>query len=174
VTYRIPFIVSQQKMNSNFVKLHKEIIQLKSKLHKRSLEYLVSKDHNVESKDVDDVLSNVIGKVSKRNIKALGKVQFSARIDFSADGGLRIAEIDDTNNIEDTRLDSNYSKNELDPLLCKMRTAKQKQLLTSYFLDLEQTYILEGETAFNKKYNSIKGLGRSTKVLLISSFKENH
>ena len=34
--------------------------------------------------------------------------------------------------------------------------------------------MLEGETAFNfnKKYNSIKGLGGSTKVLLLSSFKE--
>ena len=30
VTYRIPFIVSQQKMNDSFIKLHKEIIQLKS------------------------------------------------------------------------------------------------------------------------------------------------
>ena len=49
VTYRISFIVSQQTMNSNFVKPHKEIIQLKPELHKRSLSYLTSKAHNVES-----------------------------------------------------------------------------------------------------------------------------
>ena len=61
----------------------------------------------------------------------------------------------------------------LDPLLDKMRTTKQKQLLTSHFLDLKETYMLEGETAFNKKFNSINCLGRSTKVLLLSSFKEN-
>jgi hypothetical protein len=51
-------------MNSNFIKLHKEIIQLKSELHKRSVEYLISKEYNVEAKAidkaVDDVLSNVI------------------------------------------------------------------------------------------------------------------
>ena len=46
--------------------------------------------------------------ISKRNIEALGKVQFSARIDFSADGGLRIGEIKDISNIEPilTKLDS--------------------------------------------------------------------
>ena len=128
VTYRIPFIVSQQKMNSNFIKLHKEIIQLKSELHKRSLEYLVSKEHNVEAKtvnkSVNDVLSNVMNKVSKCNIEALGKVQFSARIDFSVDGRLRIAEVENINNIEPVKLDS-YVESELDPLLCKMRTAKK-------------------------------------------------
>ena len=77
-TYRIPFIVSQQKMNNSFIKLHKEIIQLKSELHKRSSEYLESEKHDIESRTVDravnDVLSNVISKVSKRNIEALGKV----------------------------------------------------------------------------------------------------
>ena len=76
-------------MNKNFIKLHKEIIQLKSELHQRSLKYLISKEHNVGAKDidnaVDDVLNNVIGKVSKRNIEALGRVNFSARIDFSVE-----------------------------------------------------------------------------------------
>jgi len=92
---------------------------------------------------VSNVLSNVINKVSKRNIEALGKVSFSARIDFSADGGLRIAEIENINNIKARRLNSNYIKNELDPLLCKIRTAKQKQLLTSHFLDLKQNLYFE-------------------------------
>ena len=45
ITYRIPFIVFQQTLNNNFIKLHKEIIQLKSQLHQRSLEYLISNDH---------------------------------------------------------------------------------------------------------------------------------
>ena len=176
VTYRIPFIISQQTLNKNFIKLHKEIIQLKSELHQRSHKYLVSKDYNVEAKAidkaVDDVLSNVIGKVSKRNIEALGRVNFSARIDFSADGGLRIAEIENVNNIEPSKTLNFYTKDELEPLLNKMRTTKQKQLLSSHFLDLKETYVLKGKTAFNKKFNSIDGLGRSTKVLLLSSFEE--
>ena len=50
-------------------------------------------------------------KVSKRNIEALGRGKFSARIDFSADGGLRIAEIENINNIEVTKLDSNFIPN---------------------------------------------------------------
>ena len=88
-----------------------------------------------------------------------------------------IGEINDINNIESKTLDEesdSYIENQLESLLCRMRTAKQKQLLTSYFLDLKQTYTFDGETAFNKKYNSIKGLSRSTKSLLISSSKENH
>ena len=46
------------------------------------------------------IITLIIGKVSKRNIEALGKVQFSTRIDFSADGGLRIGEIQDIDTIE--------------------------------------------------------------------------
>jgi len=61
-----------------------------------------------------------------------------------------------------------YIVDELEPLLYKMLTAKQKQLLVSHFLDLKETYMIEGKTAFNKKFNSINGLGRSTKVLLLS------
>jgi hypothetical protein len=59
-------------------------------------------------------------------------------------------------------------------LLCKTRTTKQKQLLTPHFLSLKETYMLKGETVFNKEYNSINGLGKSTKVLLLTSFKENY
>jgi len=136
----------------------------------------MSKDYNVEAKDidkaVDDVLSNVIGKVSKRNIEALGRVSFSARIDFSMEGGLRIAEIENVTNIETSEISDSYIQDELEPLLYKMRTAEQKQLLASHFLDLKEIYMIKGKTAFNKKLDSINGLGRSTKVLLLSSFKE--
>ena len=68
-----------------------------------------------------------MGKGSKRNIEALGKVQFSARMDFSADGGLRIGEIEDISNIESTKSyeeSDSYIENELKPLLCRMPTAK--------------------------------------------------
>lgn len=175
VTYRIPFIVSQQKMNESFIKLHSEIIQLKSELHKRSKKRLESEKHNIDNeildKSVNDVLNSVMNKVSKRNIEALGKVEFSARIDFSADGGLRIAEIEDIVNIQATKSDSD--SNELEKLLNNLRTEKQKQLLSSHFFDLKQIYLREGETAFNKKYNSINGLGRATKTLLISCLKKN-
>ena len=154
VTYRVPFVVSQQKMNQGFIKLHEEIIQLKSELHKRSFEYLISKDHYVEPMDVDksvnDVLINVMNKVSKRNIEALGKVEFSARINFSADGGLRIEEVESIENIESIK---SGSPRELETLLSKMRTTKQKQLLASHFFDLKQTYTIEGNTTFNKNIN---------------------
>jgi len=53
-----------------------------------------------------------------------------------------------------------------------MRKVKQKQLLKSNFLDLRETFVLKGETAFNKKYNSINGLGRSTKALRLAAFRE--
>jgi hypothetical protein len=39
-----------------------------------------------------------------------------------------------------------------------MRTTKQRQLLTSHFLDLKETYMVEGETAFNKKILKISGI----------------
>ena len=64
VTYLIPFIVPQQEMNDSFIKLHKEIIQLKSELHKRSLEHLKSKNQNIEDKEVNKVLNKVIKKVA--------------------------------------------------------------------------------------------------------------
>ena len=60
VTYRIPFIVSQQKMNDSFIKLHKEIIQLKSELHKRSSKCLASKEHYGEPKTVDKSVNDVL------------------------------------------------------------------------------------------------------------------
>jgi hypothetical protein len=66
-------------MNTSFIKLHEEIIQLKSELHKRSYEYLASKKHYRDLKNIDrsvnEFLFNVINKVSKRNIEALGKVE---------------------------------------------------------------------------------------------------
>lgn len=138
MTYRIPFTVSQQKMNTNFIILHEEIIQLKSELHKRSYEYLASKEYYAEPKAIDksvnDVLFNVINKVSKRNIEALGKVEFSAQINFSADGGLRIAEVENINNIEPIKPDSDFSPNELEIILATMRRTKQKQPITKSLL----------------------------------------
>ena len=41
-----------------------------------------------------------LSKVSKRNIEALGRANFSARIDFSVEGGLQIAEIESVNNFD--------------------------------------------------------------------------
>jgi hypothetical protein len=50
-------------------------------------------------------------------------------------------------------------------------TKKQKELLTFHFLSLKETYFLKGEKIFNREYANIKGLGRSTKKVLIASFK---
>jgi len=67
ITYKVPFIVSQQKLNKNFINLNEEIIELKSELHKRSIQHLKNQNNNVEHKDIDkavnDVLNNVIGKL---------------------------------------------------------------------------------------------------------------
>ena len=108
-------------MNDCFIKLHSEIIQLKSELHRRSKMRLEFEKHNIDNetldKSVNDVLNSVMNKVSKRNIEALGKVQFSARIDFSVDGRLRIGEIGDINNIESKTLDEesdSYIENQLE------------------------------------------------------------
>ena len=70
----------------------------------------------------------LINKVSKRNIEALGKVEVSARIDFSTDEGLRIAEVENINNIEPIKSDWNFSPKELEIILSKRRTKEQRQL----------------------------------------------
>ena len=93
-TYRVPFIVSQQKLNTSFIKLNNKIIQFKSELNKRSLNYMKTKDLRVAPEQVENAVNNVfkdvITKVSRRNIEALGKVHFSARIDFSSEGGFTV------------------------------------------------------------------------------------
>jgi len=66
------------------------------------------------------------------------------------EGGLQIAEIENVTNIEPLETSNSYTKDELEPLLYKMRTTKQKQLLACHFLDLKETYMLKGKTAFNK------------------------
>lgn len=59
VTYRVPFIMSQQKINNNFIKLNNEIIQLKSELRDRSLSYIKSEDHNIEPEVVYEGVNEV-------------------------------------------------------------------------------------------------------------------
>ena len=145
-------------------------------MHERATKRLEYKTNNISDEEVnsavEDILNSVMNKISRRNIDALGKVQFSARIDFSADGGLRIAEIENIDSIE-TQKPCEEISNELETLLFKIKMKKQKELLRSNFLDLKQTFINEGEKAFNKKYNFINGLGRQTKKMLISHFKTN-
>ena len=74
--------MSQQKMSKNFIRLNSEIIQLKPELRKRSKSYAKAKNTNTGSENVEiavnDVFQNVVGRVSKLNIKALGRVNFSA------------------------------------------------------------------------------------------------
>ena len=85
--------------------------------------------------------------MSKRNIEALGKVNFSAKIDFSVEGGLKIAEIEHIENIEPSQ-PLEYT-NELTEIFNSIRlTKKQKELLKSNYLSLRETYFLRGKTAF--------------------------
>ena len=90
-------------------------------------------------------------KVSKRNIEALGKVNFSARIDFSADGGLRIGEIEHIQHIENIQYEEEeVYMDELNEIFNSVRlTKKQKELLKSNFLFLKEAYFREGKKAFN-------------------------
>lgn len=132
-TYRVPFIVSQQKVNKSFIKLNNEIIQLKIELKKRSEDYLKSKRADIETETieiaVEDVLKNVMNKVSKRNIEALGRFQFSAKIDFSVQGGLKIGEIEHVESIESTskgELDE-IIESELDEIFATIRLTKKQK-----------------------------------------------
>ena len=119
---------------------------------------------------IDYVFNDVISKVSKRNIEALGKVNFSAKIDFSVEGGLKIAEIEHIENIEPNQ-PLEYT-NELTKIFNSIRlTKKQKELLQSNYLSLRETYFLRGKTAFNLEFKNITGLGRSTKKVLVEFFE---
>ena len=182
-TYRVPFIVSQQRINKKFIMMNNEIIQLKSELLKRSNDYLEKRKNETDyipvegiEASIDHLLSNVIGKVSKRNIEALGKVNFSAKIDFSAEGGLKIGEIehiDHIENVQDNQLlyEEAYT-DELNEIFNSVRlTRKQKELLRSNFLSLKETYFLRGKKAFNLEYKNINGLGRATAKVLLASFE---
>ena len=61
---------------------------------------------------------------------------------------------------------------ELNKIFDKVRLAKKrKELLTFHYLTLKETYFLEEETSFNKSYQSIKGLGRTTRKVLLLVFK---
>lgn len=176
-TYRVPFIVSQQRLNKKFIMMNNEIIQLRSELLERSRNYLLNKENvtnNTTSESVENaidyVFNDVISKVSKRNIEALGKVNFSAKIDFSVEGGLKIAEIEHIENIE-SHQPLEYM-NELTEIFNSIRlTKKQKELLHSNYLSLRETYFLQGKTAFNLKFKNIAGLGKSTKKVLVESFE---
>ena len=109
--------------------------------------------------------------MSKRNIEALGKVNFSAKIDFSADGGLRIGEIEHIQHIENLQYEDVYT-DKLDKIFNYVRlTKKQRELLKSNFLFLKEAYFLKGKKAFNLEYKKIDGLGRATSKALLASFE---
>ena len=176
-TYRVPFIVSQQRLNKKFIMMNNEIIQLRAELLERSRNYLFNKEKvtdNTTSESVEDaidyVFNDVISKMSRRNIEALGKVNFSAKIDFSIDGGLKIGEIEHIENIEPSQ--PLECKNELIRIFNSVRlTKKQKELLQSNYLSLQETYFLRGKEAFNLEFRSITGLGRATKKVLVEFFE---
>ncbi len=115
-----------------------------------------------------------MSKLSKQNIDALVKVNFSARIDFSAEGGIKIEEIERIENIvEEQNNIEEHTFSELNNIFNNVRlNKKQKELLISHFLSLKETYFLKGEKVFNHEYASIKGIGRSTKKILIASFED--
>ena len=178
-TYRVPFIVSQQRINKKFIMMNNEIIQLRAELLKRSKDYLLRKEGRTQYSSsegvetaIDNIFNDVITKVSKRNIEALGKVNFSAKINFSADGGLRIGEIQHIKDIEPGQpLIDNY-ENELTKIFNSVRlTRKQKKLLEDNYLSLQEVYFLRGKTAFDSEYKNISGLGRATKKVIIQYFE---
>ena len=104
---------------------------------------------------------------------ALVKVNFSARINFSAEKGIKIEEIELIKRIyspEGPTLGS--YKLELNKIFGNVRLIKkQKELLILYFLSLKETYLLKGEKVFNREDAIINGLGRSAKKVLRVSLK---
>ena len=164
--------------------MNNEIIQLKAELRKRSNDYLKSRKTETNYRQLDGVeasidhlFSNVMNKVSKRNIQALGRVNFSAKIDFSADGGLKIGEIEHVEHIENVQdnqpLYEEAYTDELNEIFNSVRlTRKQRELLRSNFLSLKETYFLGGKKAFNLEYKNINGLGRVTGKVLSASFEK--
>jgi len=93
-----------------------------------------------------------MGNVSKRNIEALGKVNFSAKVDFSVYGGLKIGEIRHIQHIENIQYEEPYT-DELNKIFNSVRlTKKQKELLKSNFLFLKEGYFLKGKKAFNLEH----------------------
>ena len=103
---------------------------------------------------INDIFSSVMGKVSKPNIEALGKVSFSAKIDFSVDGGLKIGEIENIQHIENIQYEEEEAyTDELNKIFNSVRlTKKQKELLKSNFLFLKEAYFLKGKKAFNLEH----------------------
>ena len=73
-----------------------------------------------------------MGNVSKRNIEALGKVNFSAKVDFSVYGGLKIGEIRHIQHIKNIQYEEPYT-DELNKIFNSVRlTKKQKELLKEF------------------------------------------
>ena len=82
-------------------------------------------------------------KLSKRNIEALGKVNFSVKIDFSVGGELKIGEI---KNIERSEPVGQMCTDELNKIFNSVRlTRNRKELLQFHFLSLKETYFLKGK-----------------------------
>jgi hypothetical protein len=99
----------------------------------------------IQSENIEDAINNVFNKVttrvSRRNIKALGKVNFLAKIDFSVDDELRIAKIHDIDLIEPLYSTKELYEDELNILFNSTRlTKKQRELLGLNFLSLEEAF----------------------------------
>ena len=65
-TYRVPFIVSQQRLNKKFIMMNNEIIQLRSELLERSRNYLLNKENvtnNMTSEGFEDAIDYVFNDV---------------------------------------------------------------------------------------------------------------
>tara|TARA_B110000046_G_scaffold62583_1_gene70120 strand:- start:2523 stop:3350 length:828 start_codon:yes stop_codon:yes gene_type:complete len=81
-TYRVPFIVSQQRLNKKFIMMNNEIIQLRAELLERSRNYLLNKEKvtdNTTSEGVENaidyVFNDVISKVCQNVIwRHLGRL----------------------------------------------------------------------------------------------------
>lgn len=111
--------------------------------------------------------------------EALGRVNFSARLDFSAEGGLKITEVEEVSKIEpnllkvSSELEETFIKSELDQIFSKLQLNKtQKILLETNSLRLKENYFSKGEKDFNQEYNVIKGLGRNTRQVMLLLFQE--
>jgi len=71
-TYRVPFIVSQQRLNKKFIMRNNEIIQLRAELLERSRNYLLNKEKvtdNTTSEGVENAIDYVFNDVISKVVK---------------------------------------------------------------------------------------------------------
>lgn len=143
VEYQILFLLAQQRINEDFIKLNLDIMQIKAKLYKRKVNY-------------------------ERSKVEIDNLTFTSGLRFEKLRGIQISDITEIAEVESIEQEI---EQKLDSLFKKIRlTNNQKSILRENFLDLKESYQIQNKEAFNAKFKDIKGLGRKTKQALLKEW----